>query len=112
MSHQTALALHGLSDVLPARVHLTLPTSWNARRLRVPDDVVLHYANVATGDRSWFGAVPATSACRSLSDYAHDGLAPELLRQAAEEALARGLVTRSELGAVDEALAPFGGLAA
>jgi predicted transcriptional regulator of viral defense system len=112
LSHQTALALHGLSDVLPARVHLTLPASWQARRLRVPDEVVVHHANVADGDRTWFGAVPATSARRTLSDCARDGLSPELLRQAAEEALARGLVTRSELGPVEEALAPFGGLAA
>lgn len=35
-SHQTALALHGLSDALPAKVHLTLPSEWRARRLRIP----------------------------------------------------------------------------
>jgi predicted transcriptional regulator of viral defense system len=112
LSHQTALALHGLSDLLPVRAHLTLPSSWHDRRLRIPDDVVVHFANVAPGDRRWFGPIPATGARRSLADCARDGLAPELLRQAAEEALSRGLVTRSELGAVDEALAPFGGLAA
>ena len=27
-SHDTALALHELSDALPARAHLTLPASW------------------------------------------------------------------------------------
>lgn len=42
-SYQTALALHDLSDVLPAQVHLTLPDAWRMRRLRVPDDVILHY---------------------------------------------------------------------
>ena len=40
-SHQTALALHDLSDVLPAQVHLTLPEGWRKRRLRVPDGVVV-----------------------------------------------------------------------
>ena len=35
----------------------------------------------------------------------------ELLRQAAQQALRRGLVTRSELAVVETALAPFGGLA-
>src|SRR5262245_47209826 len=46
LSHQTALALHNLSDVLPSRVHLTVPTAWRGRRLRVPRGVVLHHANV------------------------------------------------------------------
>lgn len=112
LSHQTALALHGLSDVLPARVHLTLPLAWQRRRFRVPKDVILHHANVPKTDRTWFGAVPATSARRSLNDCAREGLSPELLRQAADQALERGLVTRSEIADVEKALKPFGGLAA
>jgi predicted transcriptional regulator of viral defense system len=112
VSHQTALALHGLSDALPAHVHLTLPSAWRRRRFRVPEGVVLHHADVPPEERSWFGAVPTTQPQRSLNDCAREGLSPELLRQAAEQALRRGLVTRAELGAVEEALAPFGGLAA
>ncbi|MBL8620886.1 MAG: type IV toxin-antitoxin system AbiEi family antitoxin domain-containing protein [Myxococcales bacterium] len=112
MSHQTALALHGLSDVLPTQVHLTLPAAWRPRRFRVPAGVVLHHSDVAPEERSWFGPVPATSAGRTLSDCAKSGLSPELLRQAAQQALRRGLVTRRELDDVETALEPFGGLAA
>ncbi len=112
VSHQTALALHGLSDVLPARVHLTLPSAWRRRRLRVPADVILHHADVAPEDRAWFGALPISNARRSLNDCAREGVSPELLRQAAEQALRRGLVVKAELGAVETALEPFGGLAA
>jgi predicted transcriptional regulator of viral defense system len=112
ISHQTALALHGLSDTLPARVHLTLPSAWRRRRFRVPADVVLHHADVPVADRAWFGAVPTTNPRRSLNDCAREGLSPELLRQAAQQALRRGLVTQDELGDVDAALAPFGGFAA
>jgi predicted transcriptional regulator of viral defense system len=112
ISHQTALALHGLSDALPAHVHLTLPSAWRRRRFRVPADVVLHHADVPPEDHTWFGAVPTTSPRRSLSDCAREGLSPELLRQAAQQALRRGLVTKAELGDVEEALKPFGGLAA
>src|SRR5688572_16295669 len=46
-SHETALALHGLSDVLPARVHVTVPRGWEQRRLRVPRGVVLECADVS-----------------------------------------------------------------
>lgn len=111
VSHQTALSLHGLSDVLPAQVHLTLPEAWRRRRFRVPAGVVLHHADVAPEERAWFGPVPATNASRTLSDCAKSGLSPELLRQAAQQALRRGLVTRGELADVEIALKPFGGLA-
>jgi predicted transcriptional regulator of viral defense system len=110
ISHQTALALHELSDGLPAHVHLTLPNAWKRRRFRAPLDVVLHHADVLPDERSWFGAVPTTNPRRTLSDCAREGLSPELLRHAAQQALRRGLVTRTELGDVQRALAEFGGL--
>ena len=110
VSHQTALALHGLSDALPAHLHLTLPRTWRRRRFRVPTGVVLHYADVPPEARAWFGAVPTTNPRRSLNDCAREGLSPDLLRQAAQQAIRRGLVTKAELGDVEEALKPFGGL--
>ncbi len=110
ISHQTALALHGLSDALPANVHLTLPRAWRSRRLRVPAGVVLHHADVPPDDRAWFGAVPTTNPRRTLNDCALNDLPPDQLRQAAQQAIRRGLVTKGEIGAVDEALRPFGGL--
>jgi len=110
ISHQTALALHGLSDVLPAHVHLTLPQAWRSRRFRIPDGVVLHHTDVPSDDRAWFGAVPTTNPRRTLNDCAHEDLPPDLLRQAAQQAVRRGLVTKAELGDVEEALRIFGGL--
>jgi len=112
VSHQSALALYGLSDALPAHLHLTLPVAWRRRRFRVPPDIVLHHADVPPEDRSWFGAVPTTNPRRSLNDCAKDGLSPELLRQAARQALRRGLVAKNEIDHVEAALEPFGGLAA
>lgn len=111
-SYQTALALHALSDVLPAQLHLTLPLEWRHRRFRVPEGVVLHHAEVAPEERVWFGAVPLTSPQRTLADCARAHLSPELLRQAAQQALRRGLVVKGDLSEVAKALEPFGGLAA
>lgn len=54
--------------------------------------------------------MPATDPLRTLVDCANAHLSPDLLRAAAREALSRGLVMRSELRAVDVALAPYGGL--
>jgi len=47
---------------------------------------------------------------RTLNDCARDGLSPELLRQAAKEALRRGLVVRADLADVRAALKEYGGL--
>jgi len=110
LSHQTALSLHGLSDSLPAQIHLTLPSVWQQRRLRVPKGLALHYADVPKKERTWAGAVPVTSTRRTLDDCAHSGLTPDLLRQAASQALTRGLVTKTELKEVEKALKPYGGI--
>jgi predicted transcriptional regulator of viral defense system len=112
VSHQTALALHELSDVLPAHVHLTLPSAWRSRRLRVPPGIVLHHTDLAEDERAWFGPVPITTPRRTLNDCAEESLSPELLRRAAQQAVRRGLVARGELADVERALEPFGGLGA
>lgn len=109
-SHDTALALHELSDVMPARIHLSVPASWAARRLRVPAGVILHHADVPSHERSWFDAVPVTSPSRTLDDCAKSNLVPDLLRAAAHDALERGLIERKQLGEVRRALRAFGGL--
>ena len=110
ISHQTALSMQGLSDVLPAQIHITLPAAWRHRRLRVPAGLVLHFAEVPPKERSWIDAVPVTSTSRTLNDCALASLSPDMLRQAAKQALSRGLVTRAELGEVEKALKPFGGI--
>lgn len=109
-SHQTALSLHALSDVLPAQIHMTLPTKWQARRLRVPKGLTLHFADVPSRQRAWAGPVPVTAVPRTLMDCAEAGITPDLLRQAARQALSRGLVTKFEVKHIGRTLKPFGGL--
>ncbi len=73
-SHETALALHGLTGAQPA--HLTLPASWAKRRLVVPEGVVLHFGDVAAHERCWVGPVPVTTPSRSRADCAALRLSP------------------------------------
>lgn len=97
-SHETALALHELSDVLPSRLHLTLPAAWVRRRFRVPKGVVLHHADVATRERAWVGAVPVTKPLRTIEDCIAAHVSPEVIEKAAQDARRRGLLTAKELG--------------
>lgn len=96
LSHETALALHDLSDVLPNKAHLTLPAGWRRRRLRVPAGLVVHFADVGERDRTSFGAVPVTTPLRTLEDCIEADLAPGLLDQAIRQARRRGLITGAE----------------
>jgi len=99
-SHQTALFLHGLSDALPSRAHLTLPANWRRRRLRIPAGLELHYADVNEAQRSWVGSIPVTAPLRTLADCASTHLSRDLLEQAGEQASTRGIVTRAELESI------------
>lgn len=92
-SHETSLALHELSDVLPALVHMTVPEAWRTRRLRVPDGLVMHYADLPERSRTWFAVVPLTTPDRALAECIETHVSPELVGQAIRQARQRGLVS-------------------
>ncbi|WP_426733678.1 type IV toxin-antitoxin system AbiEi family antitoxin domain-containing protein [Myxococcus faecalis] len=96
-SHTTALSLCDLSDVLPSRIHLTLPSSWAQSRVKWPEEVVAHFADVPADERVWHDLVPVTTPLRTLRDCGEGGLSGEHYRQALHDAVKRGLVTAKQL---------------
>ncbi|OGQ88150.1 MAG: hypothetical protein A2289_24355 [Deltaproteobacteria bacterium RIFOXYA12_FULL_58_15] len=94
-SVETALNLHELSDVLPSKLHLTLPESWRTRRLRVPDGLVLHFADILDNDRTWVGPVPVTKPKRTIEDCISAHVQPDLIDQAIADAATHGLITKA-----------------
>jgi predicted transcriptional regulator of viral defense system len=95
-SHETALALHQLSDALPSKHHVTVPLAWRTRRLRTPPGVVLHYADLNADEREWSGPVPVTTPLRTIEDAARDGLDANWVTQATEQGVKRGLFARRD----------------
>ena len=110
-SHETALALHELSDALPTMVHMTLPASWARRRVRIPGGLAVHHADVSEAGRSWVGPVPVTEPARTLRDCAAEGVPPDHVRQALHEGLARGLFSGAGMASVEGYLDRFAGAA-
>ncbi len=94
-SHETALALHQLSDVLPTRLHLTLPDQW--RRRALPDGIERHYASIPPDEVVWIGPVRVTSPARTLRDCAKAHTSPDILEQAFRQAVSRGKVSVAQL---------------
>jgi predicted transcriptional regulator of viral defense system len=95
-SHETALAQYELSDVLPSRVHMTVPRSWS-RRAAVPPLLILHRASLPESDRTWLGQIPVTTVGRTLRDAVDDSVDPVLIEQAIAQATTRKLVTRADI---------------
>jgi predicted transcriptional regulator of viral defense system len=96
-SHETALFLHDLSDALPVRAHVTLPSTWKTRAILSPKDTAVYYRDVPDSDRVWIGPLPVTSVRLTLSDCLHASVAPELVAQASTHAAERGLIAADEV---------------
>jgi predicted transcriptional regulator of viral defense system len=96
-SHQTALSLHDLSDVMPAKLHMTVPKGFR-RNSEIPRVLVLHLADLPQSDIGEANGVRVTKPMRTILDLLECGeVPPATLRQALREGLRRGLIRRSEI---------------
>lgn len=98
-SHETALMLHDLSDALPGKRHMTVPSTWSKRRLRLPRGVVLHFGDLPRTATSWLGPVPVTTPLQTVADCAIGNADEDLVRQAVQQGVRRKLFTRLEVNA-------------
>src|SRR5580700_3261169 len=93
-SHQTALSLHDLSDVMPAKLHMTVPRSFR-RNSEIPRVLVLHFADLPQSDIGTADGVRVTSSMRTILDLLEGGEVPvATLRQALREGVRHGLIRR------------------
>jgi predicted transcriptional regulator of viral defense system len=95
ISHESALALYGLSDVNPDRVHLTVPSSFRIRR-KIPKHLTVHYDDLAPEDWQYFEGVAVTVPSRTIRDCHAADLGNRLIGQAIHDAHREGLLTRRE----------------
>ena len=94
VSHETALSFYDLSDVMPTKIHLSVPKSF---RKDVPKNVVLHKAELVETDINYQTGFAVTTPLKTLLDVAASNLSPEHLEQATVEALEQGWVRKSNL---------------
>jgi predicted transcriptional regulator of viral defense system len=97
-SHDTALALHHLSDILPSRRHITVPPGWEPpAHARLDRGTVLHHAEMDPSEITWLGPIPFTKPLRTLQDCIDKGISPDLIEQALDEGAQRGMLTQAEV---------------
>jgi hypothetical protein len=93
-SHETALALHDLGDVNPARLHLTVPPGF---RRHLPPGIVIHRGLIPPAEWEEREGYRATTPLRTLTDIAESPTSWPALEPAVRDALRAGMVRRRQL---------------
>ena len=95
VSHETALRLYDLTDLMPDRVRFSVPKSF---RKEPPKGVVLHKARLEDSEVEARRGYRVTTPLRTILDVASSPVvSPKHLEAAVAEALDRGLVRRERL---------------
>jgi predicted transcriptional regulator of viral defense system len=96
-SHQTALSIHELSEVNPAKLHMTVPAAFR-RRAKIPKMLVIHRANLEGKDVEQRQGFAVTRPLRAIADLAAaESVSLDIVEQALTEGRQRGLITGREI---------------
>ena len=97
VSHESALELYDLSDVIPYAVHVTLPRAKRGQRPR--PGVRFHTLEhpPSSDEIRHVSGVVVTSPERTIADALESGTQPEQVELAVRQALERGLTTPGRL---------------
>ncbi|MGX5694095.1 type IV toxin-antitoxin system AbiEi family antitoxin domain-containing protein [Dermacoccus abyssi] len=107
VSHQSALAAHGLSDASPAAIHVTVPVGVH----RHSDLATVHEGDLEPTEIVEHGGWRVTTPARAIADVAADRDVPqEIVTGAVADAVERGLATRRSLRQRVEARGDFAAL--
>lgn len=95
LSHETALAIYGISDANPAAIHLTIPKSARLRR-ESPKAVKLHRDELRGQEVTVLEGLPVTTIARTVSDLLRSGGRLDFIAQAIAGARREGFITVTE----------------
>lgn len=93
ISHESALSVYELSDLLPSEVHVIIPRTASRRR----QGIRLHTNRLEPDEVTVREGLPITTVERTIADVAQSGQTEEQIRLAIQEALQRGLTTKKDL---------------
>ena len=103
LSHETALSLYDLSDVSPARVHITVPADFRIQR-QIPGYLVIHHGELPGEDVARLEGMPITTPARTIRDCISVSVGPALIRQAIDEGRRGGRLSAAVAADLEHAL--------
>lgn len=98
LSHETALELYELSDVNPAKIHITIPKRYRLRRREAPPAYRFHHEDLDAGQVTRHEGLPIVTPAKAIRQCQAAHLRRDLLRQALEDARQRGLLAGDVYG--------------
>ncbi len=93
VSHDSALEYHGIGDLIPDQVHLTVPSNFRKRDSRV----VLHHGLLDSSDVERSPGFRVTTPLRTILDVADSDLDSDRFGDAVQQGLRSGRVWESRL---------------
>jgi predicted transcriptional regulator of viral defense system len=95
-SHQTALSLFDLSDIMPEKIHMTVPLGFR-RHSEIPGVLILHHGKIMPQEIEEREGYGVTRPVRTIVDLViEEYVSTDIIRQAYKEAKQRGLITEDE----------------
>jgi hypothetical protein len=91
LSHESALFLFELSDVDPARVHVTVPAHFRIQR-EIPEHLVIHRDGLVAEDVIRRNGMPITTPARTIRDCVRANLEWPVLEESVRRARRAGLL--------------------
>ena len=97
-SHETALSFYNLSDLMPAKLHMTVPSDFRRSAASVPGMLVLHRGELREDEVESVQGFRVTRPLKAIADLIMAGyISADHLQQAVREAAARGLISHSKI---------------
>jgi predicted transcriptional regulator of viral defense system len=95
ISHESALDLYGLSDVNPAKIHVTVPATYRTHR-GIPQLYVLHWEDLEPADHHNFEGIPVVTPAKAIRQAHEQQLRRSLVEQAIDDGARNGWLRRRE----------------
>jgi len=88
-SYDSALAIHGLSDVMPSKIHFTVPSGF---RKKTPKGCIVYKGKISSDEKGQREGFFVTKPLRTIVDSAESNLSIDYLQQAIKEACDKGMI--------------------
>ncbi len=96
-SHETALMLYELSDINPAKIHITVPKKFR-KGSEIPKILVIHKNDISETDTKSINGFKVTTVLKTLLDLIEERrISDELIEQATKEALLKGYLSKADI---------------
>ncbi|MCH9608747.1 MAG: hypothetical protein S4CHLAM45_06540 [Chlamydiales bacterium] len=96
-SHETALDIYEITDVMPVKMHMTVPKGFR-RNQAIPKVLVLHHQDLSEDNLEIRQGYRVTKPLRTLIDVVNDGsISLDQVKLGVRQAIKQGLISKRDI---------------